>query len=155
MKEVSLSKMRWKLFLLGFFKIPLIHYVRPKLVRCNDNEMLIRIPFRRRTKNHLNSMYFGALNIGADLAAGLFVFYHSERIGKKVSLAFKSAKGNFLKRPESHVDFSCVKGEYIREKMEEALQSNSRVNFTLPVEAKNTLGEVVALFEMEVSIRIN
>ena len=155
MKEVSLLKMRWKLFLLGFFKIPMIHYVRPKIIRCNDNEMLIRIPFRRRTKNHLNSMYFGALNIGADLAAGLFVYYHSERIGKKVGLSFKSAKGNFLKRPESHVDFSCVKGEYIREKMEEALHSNSRVNFTLPVEAKNTIGEVVAFFDMEVSIRIS
>ena len=155
MKEVSLSRMRWKFFLLGFFKIPMIHCVRPKIVRCNDNEMLIRIPFRRRTKNHLNSMYFGALNIGTDLAAGLFVYYLSDSIGKKVGLSFKIAKGNFLKRPESHVDFSCVKGEYIREKMEEALHSNSRVNFTLPVEAKNTIGEVVAFFDMEVSIRIS
>ena len=109
MKEVSLSKMRWKLFLLGFFKIPLIHYVRPKLVRCNDNEMLKRILFRRRTKNHLNSMYYGALNIGA----------------------------------------------VILEKMEEALHTNSCVDINLPVEAKNRFGEVVALFEMEVSIRIN
>ncbi|MFM7472434.1 MAG: hypothetical protein ACKO00_00750 [Crocinitomicaceae bacterium] len=106
---MSLSKMRWKLFLLGFFKVPLIYYVRPKLVRCNDIEMLKRIPFRRRTKKHLNSMCYGALN----------------------------------------------KGAVVLEKMEEALHTNSRVDFNSPVEVKIRLGEVVALFEMDVSIRIN
>jgi len=155
MNDLSLSKMRWKLFLLGVFKIPMINYVRPKLISCSDNEMCIRIPYRRRTKNHLNSMYFGAMNVGADLAAGLFVFYHSERIKKKVSLAFKSAKGEFIKRPESHVDFICDKGVLIQTKMEEAINTNARTNFSLPVEARNTEGELVALFEMVVSIRMS
>ncbi|MFM7757840.1 MAG: hypothetical protein ACKO6J_02810 [Crocinitomicaceae bacterium] len=71
--------------------------------------MLKRIPFRRRTKNHLNSMCYSALNIGA----------------------------------------------VILEKMEAALHTNSCVDFKLPVKVKNRLDEVVALFEMEVSIRIN
>lgn len=153
MKEVSLTKMRWKLFLLGFLKIPMIYFVRPKLVSCNEEVMHIRIPINRRTKNHLKSMYFGALNIGADLAAGLFVYYHGERMGRKVSLSFKSSKGNYLKRPESDVDFTCKEGMFIQEKLEEAYLTNSRINFILPVEARNSQGDLVAMFEMEVSIR--
>ena len=154
MNEVSLTKMRWRLFLLGVLKIPMIHYVRPKLIFCNDEEMQIKIPFRRRTKNHLNSMYFGALNIGADLAAGLFVYYLGERMSRTVTLAFKSSKADFLKIPESHVFFHCAKGNFIREKIYEASQNGERVNFSLPVTAKNVAGEVVAEFDMEVSIRV-
>lgn len=154
MKEISLASMRWKLFLLGVFKIPMIHFVRPKLLTCSPELIQIKIPFRRRTKNHLNSMYFGALNIGADLAAGLFVYYHGQRYNKQVTLAFKSAKSQFLKRPESDVVFSCLEGPLIVNKIEEAINEDIRINFVLPVSAKNSMNEEVALFDMEVSIRI-
>jgi hypothetical protein len=154
MKPVSLSTMRWKLFLLGFFKIPMIHYVRPRIISCDDNNIQIKIPFRRRTKNHLNSMYFGALTIGADLSAGLMVFYACGRMNKKLSLAFKSVKGEFIKRPETAVFFNCSQGEFVREKLEEAIRLNERINFTLSVIATNDTNECVATFEMEVSIRV-
>ena len=77
-KEISLRKMKWLLFKLGFFKIPIIGFVKPQLLVLNENESHVRIKIRRRTKNHLNSMYFGALAVGADVAAGLHAFYFAE-----------------------------------------------------------------------------
>jgi hypothetical protein len=154
MKEVSLKTMRWKLFLLGFVKIPMIHFVRPKIMKVDDYKMIIKIPFRRRTKNHLNSMYFGALAIGADLAAGLLVYYLSERLGNTISLAFKSTSGQFLKRPESDVYFHCEEGSFILEEIQAAKKSQERRNFKVLVKAYNTSKEEVALFDMEVSIRV-
>ena len=62
---VSLNKIRWMLRLLGWIKIPLIGYVRPRLVNLDDNVAVVKIKLRRRTRNHLHSMYFGALAIGA------------------------------------------------------------------------------------------
>jgi len=53
------------------------------------------------------------------------------------------------------VDFICDKGVLIQTKMEEAINTNARTNFSLPVEARNTEGELVALFEMVVSIRMS
>ena len=55
--KVSLGQMKWKLFLLGLIKIPIIGYIKPKLIQIDDDEILIKIKLRKRTKNHLNSMY--------------------------------------------------------------------------------------------------
>ena len=77
--EVSINKMRWLLFLLGFVKIPMIRYTKPKLLMINDDDVRVKIKLRRRTKNHLNSMYFGALSVGADIAGGIQVFYFSKK----------------------------------------------------------------------------
>ena len=78
--EVSIRKMKWLLFLLGRVKIPLIGYTNPKLLSIDAQSVRVRIKLRRRTKNHLNSMYFGALAVGADIAGGIQVFYFSKMI---------------------------------------------------------------------------
>ena len=98
MKDVTLKSMQWKMFLLGFFKIPLLHYVRPRLIEINDEKVVLKVRLRRRTKNHLNSMYFGALAVGADVAGGIQVFYFAEKHNKKVSFAFKGMNAQFLKK---------------------------------------------------------
>ena len=56
----------------GFFKIPLIFYVNPKVILLNSEEIKVAIPLNRRTRNHYGSMYFGALAVGADISVGLF-----------------------------------------------------------------------------------
>ncbi|MCH9756158.1 MAG: DUF4442 domain-containing protein, partial [Gammaproteobacteria bacterium] len=95
-----LTQFKWMLWSFGKLKVPLISYVRPKLLQIDDEKIVIKIPCRRRTKNHLNSMYFGALSIGADLAGGFHGLYHAKKSGLNISLAFKSFQANFIRRPE-------------------------------------------------------
>ncbi|MHA0112018.1 hypothetical protein ACXYUI_33930, partial [Klebsiella pneumoniae] len=45
----------------GLRKIPLILYLRPSIVEWSEARLVLKIPLRRRTKNQLGSMYFGAL----------------------------------------------------------------------------------------------
>jgi hypothetical protein len=153
MKVFNIRSLRWKLFLLGFVKIPMIHFVRPKLMSVDQESLTIKIPFRRRTRNHLNSMYFGALAVGADLAAGYHVYCLAEHQNTSISLAFKSTQSQFLKRPESDVFFYSNSGKEIRDQILKALESQERINFFVEVKAQNTQNEDVALFAMEVSIR--
>lgn len=49
-KEISLRKMRWMLFLLGLVKIPIVGFVRPRLISIDDETVRVRIKLRRRTK---------------------------------------------------------------------------------------------------------
>jgi acyl-coenzyme A thioesterase PaaI-like protein len=70
----SLKKMQWNIWLFGLVKIPMIAYCRPKIITWNEETVVIRIRRSRRTNNHLKSMYFGALMVGADLAAGMHAF---------------------------------------------------------------------------------
>ena len=48
----SLFKTNLVLKILGFFKIPLIWYVNPKVILLNEDEIRVKIKLRRRTKNH-------------------------------------------------------------------------------------------------------
>ncbi|TSJ42107.1 DUF4442 domain-containing protein [Fluviicola chungangensis] len=140
--------------LMGIFKIPMIGYVRPRLVEINDNDVIVRIKLRRRTKNHLKSMYFGVLAVGADVTAGLHAFYFCDELNVRPSFAFKAMKSEFVKRAETDVIFSCNEGAVIREQVLRAIQTNERQNHWVKVTAKDLSGEIVALFEMEISVKI-
>lgn len=152
--KISIRKMQWMIFLLGFFKIPLIGFVRPRLIELTDKKVAVKIKFRRRTKNHLNSMYFGALAVGADVAGGIHAFYFAEKLNKKVSFAFKSIHAEFLKRAETDVIFECSEGAKIEAIIAESLEKQIRINQLVHVEAKNLSNEIVATFDMEISVKI-
>lgn len=154
MSNPNLKKYAWMLRLIGIFKIPLIGYVRPRLVEINDTDVIVRIKLRRRTKNHLKSMYFGALAVGADVTAGLHAFYFCDELNVRPSFAFKGMKAEFVKRAETDVVFNCNEGVVIREQVLQAIRTNERQNHWVKVTAKDLNGEVVALFEMEISVKI-
>lgn len=153
-KKTSLSKMRRMLWLMGIVKIPMIAYTKPRLIQLDDEQSLVRIKLRRRTKNHLNSMYFGALAVGADVAAGLHAYYFANQAGEKVSFAFKSVKGEFLMRATTDVLFVSKDGELVKQAFDEAKSTGERVNQIVQVEGRNTQDEIVATFDMEVSVKL-
>ena len=152
--SVSLRRIKWNLFLLGLFKIPLLFYVSPKIIEISPDSCIIKIKLRIRTKNHLNSMYFGAMAVGADVAVGLHAFYLSELKKAKISLAFKSFNAEFLKRAESDVNFICEEGNKIIKMIEESKIEGKRVNEMIDVQAINSSNEMVAKFTMELSLKV-
>lgn len=152
-KEVSFKYIKQRLWLLGVLKIPMIGYVRPRLIQLDDDNVAIKIKLRRRTKNHLGSMYFGALAIGADLAAGVHAFYFSEKFGTKISLAFKGFSGEFLKRAESDVIFRCESGAAVLKAFNESKSDGERKNIPIPIKAFDANGDHVATIEMILSIK--
>ncbi|TVP56832.1 MAG: DUF4442 domain-containing protein [Gemmatimonadales bacterium] len=108
--------------------IPLIAYCRPKIVRMDSELIEVRIRRSRRTRNHLGSLYFGALAIGADLAGGFLVFTKARERGLRVHFAFKDVQGEFLKRAEAAAHFTCRDGAQIDAMFDEALETGERVN---------------------------
>ncbi|MBD0786584.1 DUF4442 domain-containing protein [Vibrio sp. Y2-5] len=124
----TLTKANWYLKSFGFFKVPLIWACRPQILSLNDKSIEIRIPLKRRNKNHLNSMYFGVLAVGADVAGGFMAMDKAGQRGEKVSLAFKAVKGEFFKRPEADVHFRCNDGELIDAMLDETIATGERIN---------------------------
>lgn len=152
--KVSLKKMRRLLWLMGCFKIPLISYVKPKLLQLDDEQIKVKIRLRRRTKNHLNSMYFGSLAVGADVAAGLHAFYYAELAGEKISFAFKSVSAEFLKRATTDVVFVSNDGLVVKQVFTEALETKERVNQKINVDVIDDNQEIVAKFALEISVKV-
>ena len=77
----------------GLRKIPLLYYVRPYVITCTEEKVVIRIPLCRRTKNHQGSMYFAALAIGADCSVGLLALELINQQQENISFIFKDFNG--------------------------------------------------------------
>lgn len=139
----------------GLSKIPLLFYLRPSVVEWGGERVVIKIPLNRRSKNHLGSMYFGALAAGADLAVGFLAMEKIRKSGQKVSLIFKNIQGDFLKRAEGDVHFVCEQGRDVTALVDEAINSGQRVE--LPVECFAICPEVgpdpVARFTLTLSLK--
>lgn len=148
-----LKKFKWFLFMLGHVKIPMIGYTSPKLLELTDEKVAVKIKLRRRTKNHLNSMYFGALAVGADLTAGIHAFYFAKKYGLNISFAFKGMQADFIKRAETDVTFTTDQGLLLKEAVEKSRETGERINQPILVEAKNDMGELVATFTMISSVK--
>jgi acyl-coenzyme A thioesterase PaaI-like protein len=140
----------------GFFKIPLLFFLRPSVVELSGERCVVRIPLGRRSRNHLGSMYFGALAAGADCAGGLMAMRMIRDGGGRVSLVFKDFQAEFLKRPESDVLFTCDQGLEIAELVRKATDSEERQNLPVRITATcpDKLGdEPVAKFTLTLSLK--
>lgn len=142
--------------MLGLTKIPMLFFVGPRVLRVDDDGCEIVIPLRYRTKNHLGSMYFGALAAGADLAGGLNAAVLMWRQHKNVQLIFKDFRADFLKRADGDVHFLCREGRQVREAVEQADATGERV--TIPLEILATVpskygDEPVAKFALGLSLK--
>jgi acyl-coenzyme A thioesterase PaaI-like protein len=150
-------KETFHLRLFGWLKIPLLASIRPSVVELSATRCVVRVPLRRWTRNHLGSMYFGALAIGADCAGGLLAMDQIKRSGGQVSLVFKAFQATFLKRPESDVYFICEDGAAIREQVRRALDSGDRITEPMRIQAAVKLAdgsfEPVAEFTLELSLK--
>lgn len=152
-----LRKANWLLRFFGLFKVPLIGYCRPLVTHINKDSISITIPLRRRTRNHLGSMYFGAMAIGADLAGGSLAVFLAEKRKLKISLAFKAVSGQFYKRPERDVVFTCNDGRSISALINEAEAKGERINQPIHVLAHCPAqfgNEAVASFELMLSVKV-
>ncbi len=156
MKLSNLVQAKRFLWTLGFFKIPLIFFCRPKIHEINDKKCVIKIPFRRRVKNHVNSMYIGALTVGADLVGGLLAMRHIEKTEKKIVLIFKNIHADYLKRVQGDAYFTCNDGIKVREAVQLAAETGERQN--VPVDITVTVpsqsgDEPVAKYTLTLSIK--
>lgn len=150
-----IQKANCRLRLFGFLKVPMIAYVRPRVVDITADRIEVVIRLRRRTKNHLGSMYFGALSVGADVAGGLLAMARIEESGEPVSLVFKDFKADFLRRPTGDVHFICEAGRGIAALVVEAVRTGERVEMSVPIRAivPTESDEPVAGFVLTLSLK--
>ena len=145
----------FSLRMFGLTKIPLLFYVGVSVTKISRERMVVRIPLRRRTKNHLGSMYFGALCIGADCAPGAFAMYLIRQQPVRISMVFKNFQAEFIKRAEGDVDFICDQGKEIGELVAQAAASNERVERQIDVVATvpSLSDEPIARFKLTLSLK--
>ena len=141
----------------GLFKIPLIWFIRPTVEELGEEKTIIRVPFSRRNKNHLRSMYFGVMCAAADLSGGLAAMKHIQASKKKVSLSFKDFHAEFFKRAEGDTLFTNTQGREIEEFVAKVIESKERENMEVRIVATTPSkfgDEPVAEFKLTLSLKL-
>ena len=145
----------WKMRLFGLTRIPLIFFWRPRVVSITDTSLEVKIKLNRRTRNHLNSMYFGVLSVGADVTGGFLAFEYMRASKSRISLIFKDFHADFLKRAEGDVHFTCVEGNAIHTLINKSEETSVRES--MPVHIIATVPSIskdpVAQFILTLSIK--
>ena len=124
----NLKQANRELWWFGWRYIPLIGFCSPTIREMTASTLAVSMPHGWRTKNHLGSIYFGALAIGADLAGAFLVFSKASARGVNANFAFKDVQGQFLKRPEATVHFTSHDGDVIDAMIDESLATGERIN---------------------------
>jgi len=134
----------------------MILFVRPRVIHLDNELCIIGIPLKRRTRNHLMSMYFGTLAVGADLAGALMAMHMISESGHNISLVFKDMQADFLKRVDADAVFSCKDGEIIRSLIQSVIDTGERQHDTLNIRvtSPDKYGdEILANFYLTLSLK--
>ena len=155
MKLSKITKANFYLKFFSFTKIPLIWFCKPKIININSNDIEIKINLNSKTKNHLGTMYFGALSVGADITGGFLAMLCIKESKQKVDLIFKDYKADFMKRAEGDVHFICKQGDEISTLVNKTIQSGKRENMLLFINAyvPTISDDIVAKFELTLSLK--
>jgi acyl-coenzyme A thioesterase PaaI-like protein len=156
MPDWKMIKATWALRMFAWSRIPLIAILRPTLLEAHEQRCTVKIPLCWLTRNHLGSLYFGALCIGADLAGGLIVMNLIRARRSRVTFLFKDFHAEFHKRAEGPTIFSCHDGEKLRALLDRAEASGEREEDVVDVvaNAPDKLGdEPVASFRLTISMK--
>jgi acyl-coenzyme A thioesterase PaaI-like protein len=154
LSEIQKANLRFKL--VGLFQIRMIGFVKAKLVEFSDEKTVVKIPLGRNTRNHLGSMYFGALATGADVTGAWIAFDMLAKVKKPVSIVFKESRAEFFKRADGDVYFTCVDGEKVAQAFNDTIADGERKNTDIEVIAtvpSKYNDEPVAKFNMTLSMR--
>ncbi|GIS73105.1 MAG: hypothetical protein CM1200mP10_26820 [Candidatus Neomarinimicrobiota bacterium] len=118
------ERFKYNLYLwyFGLTQVRLIHYCRPKIVDITEEKVVLMMSLDRRTRNHVRSMYIGAMVVGVDMVTGFTAMVRIRESKRKVIPIFKDLTANFLKRAEGDVYFICREGKAITEAVEKTIQ---------------------------------
>ena len=111
----------------------MIGYCRPRVINVSDTEVVLSIPLNRRTRNHVGSMYIGAMTIGVDFVTGLTAMTSIKKSKKNIVLIFKDLKSSFIKRAEGETFFTCNHTKEIGAAVKKVVDSKQRVNIEVPI----------------------
>lgn len=140
----------------GLKSIPMIAWVTPRVLQCDELRTEIVVPLNFRTKNHLGSVYFGALAVGADIAAGLYVMNRIRSEKLPVSLVFSDFKAKFLKRAMADTHFVTDEGQDLKGFLDRVMASSERLTTPVKMSAfcpSLSSTEKVAEFELGLSLK--
>ena len=105
-----------------FSKLPTAFFMGVKIQSVSTKEAKVNIPYKWRSQNPFKSIYFAAQAAAAEMSTGVLAMLALQGRGN-MSMLITKMEGNYSKKANKLVTFTCKDGEKVIQAIREIVES--------------------------------
>lgn len=149
--KAVLSSASFAMYLLR--QLPLAAVAGLRVAELDGEHCKVRIKYGYWTKNPFRSIYFAALCMAGEMASGMLVMSHIQGSGKSISMLATGLKAQFTKKAMGIVHFESRDGALVERMVSESVTTGEGRRFEAESVGVDELGDEVARFVVEWSVK--
>ncbi|MBX7242454.1 MAG: thioesterase [Bacteroidia bacterium] len=127
-------------------ELPAAFWSGVRVVSADFEKVVVKVPYKRFSKNPFGSTYFACLAMAAEMSTGIPALAGIQAAGEGVSMLVVKLEGGFLKKAVDVTTFSCKQVQGIFDAIDQTIETGEGVEFRAESTGFNEAGEVVAVF---------
>lgn len=141
----------FNLFLLK--ELPLAWMAGCRLQSVSPEQCQISMPFGWRNQNPFRSIYFAAQSMSAEMSTGMLAVLAIENSNENIAMLVSNVDGEFTKKANSAVTFTCPDGDKMFKAIEETCKTGEAVLVPMTTVGKMEDGTVVSSWTFTWSVK--
>ncbi len=142
----------WKMRLYMFMRLPGAWFMGMNIHSCDLEQAVVRLPYRWRSKNPFQSIYFAAQCAAAELSTGMLVLAHLQE-KPPVSMLVVGFEASFYKKAGETLLFTCTEGAEIGQVIQRAVETGEGQEFVAHSVGRLPDGTVAAEMKVKWSFK--
>lgn len=138
-QPLSFNFFMWK-------ELPAAFWSGVRVVSADSQKVVVKVPYKRFSKNPFGSTYFACLAMAAEMSTGIPALAGIQAAGEGVSMLVVKLEGEFMKKAVGVTSFSFNQVQAIINAIEKTIQTGEGVEVLCESSGLNEAGEVVAKF---------
>ncbi len=136
----------WTFNLYMWKELPAAYWSGVRLEYIDFQQCIVKVPYKRFSKNPFGSTYFACLAMAAEMSTGVPGLVGIQAADSPVSMLVVNLEAHFSKKATDITYFTCKQVEAIFHTINEAIASGEGKSIKVESIGKNQAGEVVATF---------
>ncbi|NIJ44338.1 hypothetical protein FHR24_000777 [Wenyingzhuangia heitensis] len=136
------------------FKLPSAYLCGVRVLMLTHQQCNTRVRFKWINQNPFKSIYFAVLAMAAELSTGALVLKNVYNTTYKFSTLVVGMNAQFYKKAVGKITFICDDTRELEHSINKAIESKEGVTFLLSTKGIDEMGDEVAKFEFNWSIKI-
>lgn len=143
-KKVFNNNLKFKFLM---FKIlPMGFLSGMRITELNEEKCIVSVPYKRLNKNPFKSTFWAVLGMAAEMSSGALMTLYTYKQKPSISMLIAKCEGEFVKKATGKTYFECNDGNLIKNKIIDAIKTESPQTIPTTMIGRNSNGEVIAKF---------
>ena len=115
-----------------------------RVIRLDDEACEVHMRYRWLVKNPFNSTFWAVMGMAAEMTTGALILSYTQDQTPNVSFILIDMDAKFLKKAKGNVRYVCEHSAQVKKAVQEAMQDGDKHPITLPTQAYNEAGDLIA-----------